>query len=193
MKRSAGPFHIVVILLLTLIQSPALPAQPSTPPHKGIWVEVDTQRNQLTVFNGNATIKRFKGIAIGRGGASEVHHKGDGSTPKGRFKVSWVNEDSPFRRFFGLNYPNRAHADSAYKQGFISKRQHRAILSALAQGMAPPSNTTLGGRIGIHGLGNADPTFHARFNWTQGCVALTNRQIDELTQWLTIGTPVVIR
>jgi len=189
-KRSNRPFHLALIVVLTLLQAPGLSAWPAS---EGVWVQIDTQHNELTVFSGNKVVKRFKGIAIGRGGASDTHKKGDGSTPKGKFKVTWVNEDSPFRRFFGLNYPNRAHADAAYKVGRINKRQHQAILRALAQGIAPPSNTPLGGRIGIHGLGNADPRIHARFNWTQGCIALTNEQIDRLTHWLTIGTPVVIR
>jgi len=158
-----------------------------------VRVLVDSERNELIVYQGQMPIKRFKGIAIGRGGASTQRKKGDGSTPKGHFKVSWINEDSPFRRFFGLNYPNKAYADAAYKQGRITRAQRQGILSALRQGIAPPSNTVLGGRIGIHGLGAADPGVHSRFNWTQGCIAVTNEQIDELTQWLRPGTPVEIR
>jgi len=182
--------RLLTIICLILFGNATVPAQDVDP---GTWIQIDTQHNELTVFSGHNVIKRFKGIAIGRGGAGDSHTKGDGSTPKGEFKVTWVNEDSPFRRFFGLNYPNRAHADAAYKAGRINKRQHRAILRALAQSIAPPSNTPLGGRIGIHGLGKANPAVHARFNWTQGCIALTNEQIDRLTHWLTIGTPVVIR
>jgi len=154
---------------------------------------VDTKKNTLSVYAGSRLIETFSNVAIGRGGASNTRSVGDGSTPIGHFEVTWINEESPFRRFFGLNYPNRDYADRAYHNGRISKRQWRAIREALAQHRAPPSNTPLGGRIGIHGLGNADATIHSRFNWTQGCIAVTNQQIDELTQWLPLGTPVEIR
>ena len=158
-----------------------------------VRVLIDTQHNTLTVYSGASVIMRIDNIAIGRGGAGSDRRVGDGSTPIGRFEVTWVNEDSPFRRFFGLNFPNRDYADRAWRAGTINKAQWRSIREALAQHRAPPSNTALGGRIGIHGLGGASPAIHARFNWTQGCIAVTNAQIDELSQWLLQGTPVEIR
>ena len=47
--------------------------------------------------------------------------------------------------------------------------------------------------IGIHGIGNGDIEVHKEYNWTNGCVALTNEEIDELVKWINIGTPVEIR
>ena len=47
--------------------------------------------------------------------------------------------------------------------------------------------------IGIHGIGDGDRGVHRDFNWTNGCVALTNEEIDELLRWVKIGTPVEIR
>ena len=49
------------------------------------------------------------------------------------------------------------------------------------------------GNIGIHGVGSGDLDVHREYNWTNGCVALTNAQIDILAQWAHIGTPVEIR
>ena len=57
----------------------------------------------------------------------------------------------------------------------------------------PPQNTPLGGQIGIHGLGNADERIHKVFDWTHGCIALTNPQIDQLSQWIDTGTVVKIK
>lgn len=147
----------------------------------------------LIVYVGASPVERFEGISIGRGGASASRRRGDGSTPTGRYRVSWINDDSPFRRFFGLNYPNREQAERAYRDRRIGTSERDAILQALRTGTAPPANTVLGGRIGIHGLGRGDPAIHARFNWTRGCIALTNRQIDQLGRWVRRGTPVVIR
>lgn len=175
-----------MLLLALLLPAPLLAQQ-------DIRVVVDSARAELVVYEGQQVIKRYPDIAVGRGGLSDVRQRGDGSTPRGQFEVSWINEDSPFRRFYGLNYPNRQQADQALHDGRINRRQWRAIRYALSQGQPPPANTPLGGRIGIHGLGNADPAIHARFNWTQGCVAVSNEQIDDLAQWLLPGTPVEIR
>jgi lipoprotein-anchoring transpeptidase ErfK/SrfK len=57
----------------------------------------------------------------------------------------------------------------------------------------PPQHTPLGGYIGIHGIGNGDTQIHETVNWTNGCVALTNQQIDDLETWVYIGMRVAIR
>jgi len=41
-------------------------------------------------------------------------------------------------------------------------------------------------------IGAGDPKIHASYNWTKGCIALTNSQIDELAQWIRLGVRVVI-
>ena len=53
--------------------------------------------------------------------------------------------------------------------------------------------TALGGQLGIHGLGVGDAEIHRAYNWTRGCVALEDWQIDELRPWLRVGMPVEIR
>ena len=60
-------------------------------------------------------------------------------------------------------------------------------------GRPPPQDTALGGYIGIHGVGAGDPAVHEDFNWTEGCVALTDAQIDALLRHITVGTAVEIR
>jgi L,D-peptidoglycan transpeptidase YkuD (ErfK/YbiS/YcfS/YnhG family) len=51
----------------------------------------------------------------------------------------------------------------------------------------------LGGAIGIHGIGGGSPDVHRRFHWTEGCVAVSNEQIERLAELVGIGTRVVIR
>ena len=77
--------------------------------------------------------------------------------------------------------------------GEISRQQLQAIVSAHRRGKAPPQNTRLGGQIGIHGLGEADLDLHRMTNWTRGCVALTDRQVDSLLGWIRVGMTVEIR
>ncbi|HSJ49561.1 MAG TPA: L,D-transpeptidase, partial [Gammaproteobacteria bacterium] len=96
-------------------------------------------------------------------------------------------------RFFGLDYPNLTHARAGLETGRISRAEFAAIRAALKQGVTPPQQTALGGLIGIHGLGDGDPVVHEDFNWTNGCVALTNEQMDDLAQWVYEGMRVIIR
>jgi hypothetical protein len=114
-------------------------------------------------------------------------------TPLGRFRITRIERDTGFHRFVGLSYPDAERAHIGRRQDDVSEQELQAILAAHRRGKAPPQNTALGGRIGIHGLGKADPRLHETMNWTRGCVALTNRQIDSLLPWLHIGMTVVIR
>jgi lipoprotein-anchoring transpeptidase ErfK/SrfK len=78
-------------------------------------------------------------------------------------------------------------------QGTINLATYNSIITAHRYHQVPPQNTPLGGRIGIHGLGRADAKIHKTMNWTHGCIALTNGQIDHLSQWVDTGTRVKIK
>ena len=158
------------------------------------WILVDTQALTLTVFSAeNHVLARFQNISIGSGGTAEIHRRGDETTPLGIFHVAWIDRSSRFDTFFGFDYPSERVARRAYAEGLISRAELDAILEALRQHRLPPQNTPLGGRLGIHGVGLGDPGFHEAFNWTDGCVALTNQQIRQLSRWMHVSTQVVIR
>lgn len=154
---------------------------------------VDTGAETLTVMRGNTVIKTFADIAIGRYGKTYFKQQGDNKTPLGKYRVGWINRDSRYYIFLGLTYPDQPAADRALQDGRISEAHWQDIRRALEAGKAPPQNTPLGGYIGIHGLGQGDMAVHQQYNWTNGCVALTNGQLDQLLQWARIGTPVEIR
>ena len=157
------------------------------------WLLVDTDKHTLQLFDGERRVLQFEGISIGRGGAGHYRLKGDERTPQGKFRVAWLNADSRYRFFIGLNYPQRAHAKRAFKNGDIDAADQKQISRAIYAGRLPPQNTSLGGQIGIHGLGRADPRLHEMADWTRGCVAVTNEQIDILRRHVYIGMAVVIR
>lgn len=158
-----------------------------------LWVLVDTAAETLTVMDGERPLEVFRDIALGRKGAGRKRWRGDDTTPLGVFRVGWMNPHSRFSLFIGLDYPNLEYAEQAYRENRIDVRTYYAIRHAILEGRTPPQDTLLGGSIGIHGLGGADPWFHASFNWTQGCIALTNGQIWRLAQWVQQGTRVEIR
>jgi len=84
-------------------------------------------------------------------------------------------------------------SDNALRKGVIDGPTYKRIVTAHHFNQIPPQNTPLGGQIGIHGLGNADSRIHQTFDWTHGCIALTNTQIDHLSQMVETGTVVKIR
>ena len=156
------------------------------------WIMVDTARQTLTVMEGERIKKVFPNISVGRNGPADRRTAGDGRTPLGMFHIAWINTNSRFHLFFGLDYPNHEHAELAFRQKLIDFDTYYAIRHALFRGDVPPQNTMLGGYIGIHGIGGGDRRVHDAANWTEGCIALTNEQIDQLAHWITLGTKVVI-
>jgi L,D-peptidoglycan transpeptidase YkuD (ErfK/YbiS/YcfS/YnhG family) len=161
--------------------------------NSSIWLLVDTKAHKIEVKKGELTLETLDGIAIGRKGAGLKGHRGDDITPYGNYRVGWVGEKSKFRKFFGLTYPSKQDAEIALKRGIISESDYYSIVAAEQYNQIPPQNTPLGGQIGIHGLGAGDERVHQAFDWTHGCIALTNSQIDHLSQWLDTGTVVKIK
>ena len=158
-----------------------------------VWLLVDTQERKIEVKKGEKTIETLESISIGRGGAGAKSHRGDNVTPFGEYRIGWVGKRSGFRRFFGLTYPSAADAENALYKGVIDRPTFDRIVTAHHYKQIPPQNTPLGGQIGIHGLGRADLKIHQAVDWTHGCIALTNPQIDHLSQLVETGTVVKIK
>lgn len=158
-----------------------------------LWVLIDDQEATLSVFRGNALVDRFAPISLGRAGAKTQRVRGDNVTPKGEFRINRFNYESQWRTFMGIDFPTPAHARMALEKGIYSQADYDDYFDYYRRNGHPPQNTALGGAIGIHGLGSADPDIHGRYHWTQGCVAVTNEQIDRLAELVGVGTRVVIR
>ena len=154
---------------------------------------IDTQTRNLEIKKGEKTVEVLEHVVIGRKGAGTKAHRGDDVTPLGNYRVGWINEKSAFRKFFGLTYPNLDHAEKALQKGMIGQDTYEAIAKAESKGQIPPQNTDLGGQIGIHGLGRGSLSVHEVFDWTHGCIALTNDQIDRLSQYVEKGTLVTVK
>ncbi|MDH3282081.1 MAG: L,D-transpeptidase [Gammaproteobacteria bacterium] len=176
----------VVLCLCMLVTAPAGAG-------KQTWILVETAAETLTVMRGDRPVKAFRNVSVGKGGVSRLRVRGDDTTPLGEFHIARVKNKSMYHRFYEFDFPTLEHADAGFKTGLIDLGTYLEILSAVKRQGLPPQNTALGGHLGIHGIGSGNRRVHDRFNWTNGCIALTNEQLDDLRRWLKVGTKVVVR
>jgi len=147
-------------------------------------VVIQKSRRELLIFDGNKLIKSYK-AALGTNPVDDKRKEGDGCTPEGEFYVCTKNDRSRFHLFLGISYPNVEDAERGKSTRLISESEYSQIVEAIANTKRPPWNTKLGGEIGIHGGG-------AESDWTLGCIALSNSDIEEVFMFVNLGTSVTI-
>lgn len=180
-----SPCLVLLLMVCVLLANPATASER--------WVLVDTERKVLTVFDDDHKVRQFGRVAIGRSGTSTVRKRGDNTTPLGEFRIHRINNESRFHIFLGLDFPDFEHTRRAYAKGNLTIDQFLLVTDSLRRNQVPPQTTAMGGHIGIHGLGNGNADVHAVSDWTQGCIALTNEQIEEFAELVGIGTRVVVQ
>lgn len=143
-------------------------------------IEVRKGERQLALFTDGRLSHTFR---IGLGFAPQGHktQEGDGRTPEGSYRTVLKNPRSSFYRSVMLNYPLPADAHRGFADGRINAATRDAILAAHRRGAAPPQRTRLGGEIFLHGGGNQG-------DWTLGCIALANADMD-----LVFALPLGVR
>lgn len=139
-------------------------------------------------FRQNGTVMEYR-VVLGSQPREGKQLQGDGRTPVGRYYISDKNPDSRFHRFLGISYPNADDAERAYRNQMIGVGQWADIFLANLRGDAPPWHTVLGGRVGIHGAGGRPDV---PIDWTQGCIAVSDDDIEFIFDHTPIGTPVII-
>ncbi len=153
----------------------------STPELK---IVIRKRERKLIVYRDGKPWKSYR-VALSQIPYGDKEKKGDKHTPEGEFYVTKKNSRSKFYLSLELSYPSLKHAEKGLKEGLITEKEYTAIVQSLEQGKTPPQNTELGGYICIHGGGNGK-------NWTDGCIALKNKDISELYKMVKVGTPVII-
>jgi murein L,D-transpeptidase YafK len=129
-------------------------------------------RGRLTPFSAGRRLKEYR-VALGFSPVGPKQHEGDGRTPEGKYTIDFHKSDSAFHRALHISYPSGA--DTA---------------RAAEAGVAP------GGDIMIQGLPNGFSPLgsaHRIRDWTAGCIAVTDSEIDEIWILVEDGTPIEIR
>ena len=131
-------------------------------------------------------------VALGREPVGAKTSKGDHRTPEGNYVVSGPATRNRFHRFIPIDYPSRRDADVALASGAITAAEHSRIVARRAHDRSPPQDTALGGGLGLHGEGPRWQGESAGIDWTLGCIAVRDHEIDFLAQRVKVGTPVWI-
>lgn len=145
---------------------------------------IEKSKRLLTLVRENGSALTFP-VALGKCPEGHKLREGDFRTPEGEYYVCTKNEKSKYHLALGLSYPNPTDADAALERGEITVSQHEAIFAAHEAGRRPPWDTPLGGFIMIHGGGIAS-------DWTAGCIALENKDVEILFSLCPLRTRVLI-
>ena len=106
-----------------------------------------------------------------------------------------MNHSKRFYKFMGLSYPGLKHAEYGLQSKRITPAEYSQIKKAIEARQPPPWETQLGGAVGLHGRmldTESGEQNDASLNWTDGCIALANADIDEIYNVVSLGTPVTI-
>ena len=147
-------------------------------------VVIKSQR-KLELYSAGSLVRTYK-VGLGLNPVPDKQRSGDRATPEGKFYIFVKNPKSQFHLSLGVSYPNIEDAERGLRDGLVTRAQRDQIVRAIKQKQAPPQDTALGGLIYIHGNG-------ANSDWTWGCVALENEDIEELYRVIPVGTPVTIK
>lgn len=147
-------------------------------------VKIYKNRKVLELYGDKKLIGRFK-IGLGRQSIGRKEREGDNKTPEGNYYVCYINPNSKYKYFFGISYPNIKDAENGLNKNLISTVTYNRIKDAIDEESTPPWHTELGGEIGIHGGGTSA-------DWTYGCIALSDGDIDTIKEYVKLSTPVNI-
>ncbi|UJF23325.1 L,D-transpeptidase family protein [Shewanella sp. OMA3-2] len=154
------------------ITCPFFASASSVQPHAKIdLVVVNKSESRMSIMRDGKVLKTYV-IAMGDAPQGHKLKEGDQRTPQGRYVLDYKKPDSAFYKSIHISYPNDEDK-----------------LRAQALGISP------GGMIMIHGQNprsSMSPEEAQKYNWTNGCIAVTNKEMDELWRMIDEGTPIEI-
>jgi murein L,D-transpeptidase YafK len=192
-QQLGGSYQVIRLALVLMLAGASFCAAAVAAADEKRWILVDTRNLTLSVMENDTALYTYDNIAIGSNGATQNKRVSDEKTPLGDYRINEIRPSSRFHVFVSIDYPSMADARRALAQDRISAEEYEVLSSARRRGWPPPQTTVLGGHLGIHGIGAGSREIHENFNWTDGCIALTNEQLDELLPLISTGTRVTIR
>ena len=171
-RRTSVAFTVLLALVATVAVWSLSKERALPPTARADRIVVDKHAHTLTLYRGETALKAYR-VALGRGGSGPKARAGDDKVPEGMYRIVGRNARSAFHRSLKVGYPTPEQARRDARDG------------------VPP-----GGDIMVHGirngLGGLGP-LHRAVDWTRGCIALTDREMNEVWRAVPDGTPIEIR
>ena len=167
MKYILKFFLILLVLLASALLYNYWPESTLPANTKATRLIIYKSERKLELWENKNLVKCYR-ISLGGNPIGHKQHQGDQKTPEGKYFIDSKNPNSDWHLNLGISYPNAKDRLNAKKPG---------------------------GAIKIHGMRD-DLAFigklHRLIDWTNGCVAVTNQEMDELYQAVAVGTPIEI-
>lgn len=173
------------------VVAPAPPPEPAPAPAclRVASIRVEKAKRRLTARCEAGAVHSFT-VSLGRRAEGPKLRAGDWRTPEGAYRLLAPVEHERFHLFIPFDYPGVHDADRALAEGRLDAAAHARILAAHREGALPPQDTALGGALGLHGEGADWRGDSAVYDWTYGCIALADPDIDFLAERAPPGTPI---
>ncbi len=177
-QYTQGGKRVTETRIIKQFQSLTQPINPDTLNRDSLFVVVSKSRFVLDVYYRRKKIRSYK-VVFGPKPKENKMMKGDRCTPEGKFLVLNKHASARYDKFIQIDYPN----DSS-----------RVRFEQLKKRGAIPANAEIGGDVGIHGIWKGgDEMIDMGVGWTDGCIAMKNKDIEELYGILDVGVKVFIR
>jgi murein L,D-transpeptidase YafK len=157
--------------LIVMLIYANVPEQPIPNNVQADRIIVEKDKRKLSLMKNGSVLKSYQ-VALGRQPVGQKMKEGDNRTPEGNYKIDYRNPKSNYYRALHISYPDKADVARAKKGG---------------------SNP--GGDIMIHGLRKGlgwVGKLHRIVDWTRGCIAVTNWEVEEIWRVVPDGTPIEI-
>ena len=161
--------------LMSKIVTPTISRAPVTGVTSAVTADsivVEKGRRTMTLFQGGFAVRTYR-VALGTQPKGDKVKKGDNRTPECTYFIDFKNPNSKYHKALHISYPDAAHSARAN-----------------ALGVSP------GGDIMIHGLPPRYKSIgaeHAQYDWTEGCIAVTDKEIEEIWTAIPTGAPIHIK
>jgi len=156
----------LAMLSLAMILPPSASAAPELAPkaEQADAIRVFKSTRRMELLRDGKVLRSYR-IALGDAPVGRKRQQGDERTPEGDYRITYRNAQSRFHLSLRVSYPNQADREQARKRGVDP-----------------------GGDIMLHGSTPPGSTG----DWTDGCIAVTNAQIEEIWRLVPVGTPIRI-
>ncbi len=179
-----------MFLILIFSVSYAMPAGPPIPARR--IIVIDKSKKDLVLLMDGRQAAEFP-VSFGIDPDSDKYKAFDCATPEGLYFITHKNAKSRFHRLLGLSYPNLVNAQKGLAGNVISRREYQRIVEDIRKSRWTSCDTGLGCDIAIHGGGVFRYFGNTRErDWTEGCIALNDKDIEKLFNFCSSGDPVII-